>query len=244
MSLVNGPLPDAAELEQRTRARKNVTRLFLFAIVMFFVALSSAYIVSQGSADYWVDFRIPTAFYISTAIIVVSSLCIHLALTAIRKGAQRTTTLYLVATFVFGLAFTALQFKGWGELFAHNLGLSGKMVWAEGEYGTDFTFLRKGVPLVKEGDQYFLPDDVARAKPLNAEMEDQRNTASSYFYVLTVGHWLHLLGGMVLLAALIIKQGMGRYGPTNHTGVWQVTMYWHFLGALWIYLLLFIVAVH
>ena len=75
-------------------------------------------------------------------------------------------------------------------------------------------------------------------------IEDYQNTASSYFYILTVGHWVHLAGGLVVLMVLTFKALRGRYSPENHTGIWQGTMYWHFLGGLWVYLLLLIAFVH
>jgi cytochrome c oxidase subunit III len=233
-----------SEKDHKVRARKNVTYLLLFAIVMFFVALSSAYVVSQSNADYWVTFRIPQAFYYSTALIVLGSITVQLALGAARRGNRNALSLLLVATLLTGAAFTVFQMKGWKELFASNLAISGKLSWAKGEYGVDYSIARKGIMLEKVGEEFFLPADTQRAKPFNAEMEDYQNTASSYFYVLTIGHWLHLLGGLVAVIVLSIKAFLGRYTADEHTGVWQGAMYWHFLGGLWIYLLLFIAFVH
>ncbi|HNE80831.1 MAG TPA: hypothetical protein PKX39_09615, partial [Flavobacteriales bacterium] len=69
---MNSPAEDPIdEAAHRVRARRSLTYLFMVAIVMFFAALSSAYIVSRGSADYWVTFRMPVDFWYSTAIIVV-----------------------------------------------------------------------------------------------------------------------------------------------------------------------------
>jgi cytochrome c oxidase subunit III len=233
-----------SEKDFKVRARKNLTYLLLFAIVMFFVALSSAYVVSQSNSDYWVSFRIPQMFYYSTAVIVLGSITVQLALGAARRGDRQALSIFLVLTLLFGGAFTVFQWKGWSELLSNNLAISGKLSWSKGEYGVDYSIARKGIVLEKVGDQFFLPTDTQRAKPFNAEMEDYQNTASSYFYVLTVGHWLHLLGGLIAVIVLTIKGFLGRYTAENHTGVWQGTMYWHFLGGLWIYLLLFITFVH
>ncbi len=232
------------EKDQQVRARKNLTYLLLFAIVMFFVALSSAYVVSQSSTDYWVTFRIPKAFYISTAVILVSSVAIQLALANIRKGHTRASMAWILVTLFLGGAFTWNQRAGWSELMSRGYFLVSKVMGSQDQYGVDYSILRKGVVVLKEGDQFYLPSDMQRAKPLNAEMEDYKNTSSSYFYVITVGHWLHLAGGLIMLLVLSVKSVMGRYTADDHVGVWQGTLYWHFLGGLWVYLLLFLVFVH
>ena len=235
--------PDESAL--KTRARKNLTRLLLFAIVMFFAALSSAYIVSRSSVDYWVTFRLPTALWYSTAIIVVSSLSTHMALRAARQGNGRGIALWLVATLVLGMAFTAFQFKGWREMAARRMNLRvDKITMTEGVYGTDFSIARKGIPLERVDSLYYAADDPTHTTPLNADMADHWNASSGYFHVLTFGHWLHLAGGLLALLILTVKALLGRYTAQSHTGVWQGVVYWHFLTGVWIYLLLFIAAVH
>jgi cytochrome c oxidase subunit III len=62
--------------------------------------------------------------------------------------------------------------------------------------------------------------------------------------VLTVAHWAHLLIGLVVLLVLLLRAAQGRYSAMENTGIWQGTLYWHFLGGLWIYLLLFLSFVH
>jgi cytochrome c oxidase subunit 3 len=236
---------EATERDLKVRARQNLTYLLIFAIVMFFAALSSAYVVSKSSTDYWLSFRIPAAFYYSTAIIVASSLTVQMALITVRKGNGRGAALWLAITLALGIAFSYSQFSGWTELVARKMSLvTDKITMTKGVYGVDYTVARRGVTLDEVDGQFYLPTDLARAKPLNAEMADFWNAASGYFYVLTVGHWAHLLGGLLVLAILSIKTFMGRYNAAYHTGVWQGTIYWHFLGGLWVYLLLFLALVH
>ncbi len=233
-----------SEPDRKVRARKNLTYLLLFAIVMFFVALSSAYVVSKSSADYWVSFRIPVQFYRSTAVIIASSLTIQMALWLVRQGRARAASLWIAITLVFGLSFSFSQLSGWETLMSKGYFVVSKVMNGNGTYGTDFTIARKGVTVEFADGQYYLPTDTQHAKPLNAEMDDYQNTASAYFYVLTVGHWLHLLGGLLVLVILAVKSLMGRYSAANYTGIWQGAIYWHFLGGLWIYLLSFIAFVH
>lgn len=233
------------ERDNKVRARKNLTYLLLFAIVMFFAALSSAYVVSKSSTDYWLSFRVPKAFYYSTATILVSSLTVQMALMTVRKGNGRGAALWLTITLMLGVAFSFSQFSGWAELASRKMSLvTDKITMTQGVYGVDYTITRKGIPLVQVDGQFYLPDDAAHAKPLNAEMADFWNASSGYFYVLTVGHWIHLLGGLIMLLILSIRAFLRRYNAAYHTGVWQGAIYWHFLGGLWVYLLLFISLAH
>jgi cytochrome c oxidase subunit 3 len=60
--------------------------------------------------------------------------------------------------------------------------------------------------------------------------------SSSFFYVLTVLHALHLLGGIgALLYALNSLQGDDGPRPVNVLAA--ASLYWHFMAVLWIYLL-------
>lgn len=61
------------------------------------------------------------------------------------------------------------------------------------------------------------------------------NVSYSFFYVLTVAHALHLLGGLGGMVRVI--------GKLNHSHLRRSTLdatsrYWHFMGLLWLYLLL------
>lgn len=226
------------------RTRKMLTWFLVIAIVMFFAGLTSAYVVSMSSVEYWTHFSVPKAFYWSTTFIVFGSAALQLALMAARSGKGGMVTSMLVAALVFGIGFSWFQFQGWKELADRKLNLVSEVLLAQGTYGTDLTISRNGITLVKEGESYFLPDDVARAKPLNAEMEEQSNTASSYFHVLTRAHWAHVAGGLVALVVMIFMALRGRYTRDDHPGLWSGVIYWHFLGGLWIYLLLFLVFVH
>lgn len=61
------------------------------------------------------------------------------------------------------------------------------------------------------------------------------NPSSSFFYLLTATHGLHLLGGIVGLA-LVTVTTRKRLTPAGRTAVGVATIYWHFMDALWIYI--------
>lgn len=226
------------------RTRRMLTWFLIIAIVMFFAGLTSAYVVSMSSVEYWTHFSVPKAFYWSTTFIVLGSIVLQLALVSAKKGQARMITPMLAAALVLGVGFSWFQFQGWNELADRKLNLVSQVLLAKGTYGTDLTIARNGITLVKEGEFYYLPDDVQKVKPLNAEMEEQGNAASSYFHVLTRAHWAHVAGGLVALLVMITMALRGRYTQQDHVGLWSGVIYWHFLGGLWIYLLLFLVFVH
>jgi cytochrome c oxidase subunit 3 len=54
------------------------------------------------------------------------------------------------------------------------------------------------------------------------------------FYFLTGLHALHLIGGLVPLTVITVNAFYNRYSPVWHTPVRFSTMYWHFLGVVWL----------
>ena len=60
------------------------------------------------------------------------------------------------------------------------------------------------------------------------------NVSYSFFYVLTVAHALHLLGGLGGLTRVIAK--LNRSALRRST-LDATSRYWHFMGVLWVYLL-------
>jgi cytochrome c oxidase subunit 3 len=238
------PLDGPERRVRIVRAKKALTYLMMFSIVMLFAGLTSAYLVSKGSSNYWLNFKLPTAFWFSTGFILLSSLTIQVAYVQAKKDHRRAVAPWVMLTLALGLCFSVSQFKGWHALLDHGYALVSRLKSANGEYGTDYTIERRGVTLVKAGDLYYLPDDTGQAHPLNAEMDEYKNAASSYFYVLTYAHLAHVIGGLIALLVMSIKSLMGRYGKADHQGLWAGTVYWHFLAGLWIYLLLFLAYVH
>ena len=63
------------------------------------------------------------------------------------------------------------------------------------------------------------------------------NPGSAFFYVGTVSHAIHLLGGFMAMLYLNIRALRLQLGPGRRTAVDVTAIYWHFLGILWIYLL-------
>src|SRR5262249_49547388 len=65
------------------------------------------------------------------------------------------------------------------------------------------------------------------------------NPHSSFFYVLTGAHGVHLLGGMVALGAVTLRARQpDRKIGASRTALDVTALYWHFMDGLWIYLFL------
>jgi cytochrome c oxidase subunit III len=62
--------------------------------------------------------------------------------------------------------------------------------------------------------------------------------ALTSFFVLTMLHALHVVGGLIPMLIVTARAFAGRYSAQRHHGVHYCMMYWHFLGVVWIVLYL------
>ena len=70
------------------------------------------------------------------------------------------------------------------------------------------------------------------------------NVASSYLYVLTFAHLLHLIGGLIALIVVYAKSIQKKYSSENYNSLLIAVRFWHFLAILWVYLILFILFIN
>jgi cytochrome c oxidase subunit 3 len=68
----------------------------------------------------------------------------------------------------------------------------------------------------------------------------ESSITTTFLYIVTVVHLLHLAGGLIALFVIIFKQLKRKYNATETLGIELGAMYWHFLDFLWIYLFLFL----
>jgi cytochrome c oxidase subunit 3 len=62
------------------------------------------------------------------------------------------------------------------------------------------------------------------------------NPASSFFYIFTGAHGLHLIGGVCALF-YVARRNFARTQVTQAVAAEVVSYYWHFMDALWLFLL-------
>ncbi|GAB3835189.1 cytochrome c oxidase subunit 3 [Hymenobacter jeollabukensis] len=70
------------------------------------------------------------------------------------------------------------------------------------------------------------------------------NPAGSFVYVLTGVHGFHLVTGLIFLTILLVKAFRYKIHSRQMMAMTNGTIYWHFLGGLWLYLYLFLLLNH
>ncbi|TCP28165.1 cytochrome c oxidase subunit 3 [Tenacibaculum skagerrakense] len=126
--------------EAKRKSAKPMLWVSLISMVMFFAGLTSAYIVSAKRED-WVTFDLPQAFYISTILIVLSSVALFLSQVFLKKDDLQKSMLLLVATFILGLAFVWYQYVGFKELESLGLYFTGPQSTVSTSFVIGITFI-------------------------------------------------------------------------------------------------------
>jgi cytochrome c oxidase subunit 3 len=160
-------------------------RLTLVSVTVLFLALSSAYIFNRAELQ---PIATPRVLWLSTGLILASSLTIELARRALRRRAEGRFKFWISATMLLGLGFLGAQIMVWKRLVA-----SGFYV--------------------------------------------NKNHHSGYAYIFTGLHGAHLVGGLVALAYVMLRNISDWTAVRRRVSVDATALYWHFLDGLWIYLL-------
>jgi cytochrome c oxidase subunit 3 len=164
-------------------------------MTMMFAGLTSAYYISMSRED-WVSFDLPQSFYISTVLIVLSSLTMLLTNLSISKNKQNLSNILLTITLALGVGFVYMQFQGFDDLIGMGLYFTGT----------------------------------------------QSAVSSSFLYVITIAHMLHVFAGIIVLTYMVFKQWSGGYSEKDYFGLQLGGIFWHFVDLLWIYLFFFFYA--
>jgi len=119
---------EAVTLRQNYSSRIHPQKFALWtamaSIMMMFGAFTSAYIVRQAAGN-WLEFPLPNIFYLSTAIILISSITLHLSYRGFKAGKEKQYKVLLVLTFLLGISFIVSQYIGWQTLFASGIDMKG-----------------------------------------------------------------------------------------------------------------------
>jgi len=107
--------------------------LSIVAMIMIFASLTSAYVVSWGKGG-WLQFELPQMFYISTAIILISSITMNWTLSSAKKNNLTNVKIGALITLLLGVVFIICQFNAWGELVDQKVFFAGKSSSGSGSY--------------------------------------------------------------------------------------------------------------
>ncbi|WP_299666842.1 cytochrome c oxidase subunit 3 [uncultured Polaribacter sp.] len=108
----------------RKKAAKPMLWVGMISMVMFFAGLTSAYVISMERDD-WVTFDLPDAFYISTVLIVLSSITLILSKRFLKQDKRQLSLLLLVVTLFLGIGFVWQQYVGFNQLKSIGLFFTG-----------------------------------------------------------------------------------------------------------------------
>lgn len=119
------------------KPKKFILWLFMVSIVMVFAALTSGFIVRQAEGN-WIIYELPSELWISTLILILSSLTAHWSLKSAQKSNGLQTKLGLWVTLGLGLVFLSTQVWVWEILVQHD-------VYLVGNPGGSFLYVLMGV---------------------------------------------------------------------------------------------------
>jgi cytochrome c oxidase subunit III len=158
----------------------------IVAVLMFFMALASAFLVREGGAD-WLPVRIPALLWLNTIVLVTSSLTLEAARKRLAHADPGGFRKFWMVTTVLGVIFLIGQVVAWRVLVGQGIYLAS-------------------------------------------------NPASSFFYIFTGAHAVHLAGGVGALL-YVTKRNFSRAQVTQSVAAEVTSYYWHFMDALWLFLL-------
>ena len=81
----------------KKKSAKPMLWVSMISMVMFFAGLTSAYVISMRRDD-WVTFELPDAFYISTILIILSSITITISQKLLKKDKRELSIVFLLIT--------------------------------------------------------------------------------------------------------------------------------------------------
>ncbi|MDF0707490.1 cytochrome c oxidase subunit 3 [Flagellimonas okinawensis] len=111
--------------EKNRRAKKMMLWFGIVSLIMGFAGWTSAYIVSSKREDWVSDLELPSAFFISTAMIILSSIAYYMAKNFVAKGNQKMGTILLLVTLALGVTFISLQFVGFSQMLENGYYFTG-----------------------------------------------------------------------------------------------------------------------
>lgn len=115
---------DQQQQRKKIHPHKFTMWVAIGSIVMMFAGLTSAFIVKSNLVS-WKPIALPKVFYISTAVILISSITIQMALRSFKNREMSQYRLLICTTLILGAAFVVLQWTGFKELWAQQITFKG-----------------------------------------------------------------------------------------------------------------------
>lgn len=107
--------------------------LAIVAMCMIFGALTSAVMVRSGDPG-WIPFKLPNMFFISTAVIIASSLTMLIAYYSAKKDNFSGIKIGMMLTLILGIIFIACQFMAYDALLLQGIYFGGSTSHPAGSF--------------------------------------------------------------------------------------------------------------
>ncbi|HAN65174.1 MAG TPA: cytochrome oxidase subunit III [Chitinophagaceae bacterium] len=117
---------DIVSTQQRKKLHPHKFTLWvaLGSIIMMFAGLTSAYIVKSNQTN-WKPVSVPQIFWISTVVMVLSSLTLQMALRSFKQREMNKYRLLIGVTLLLGIAFVVCQWLGFQQLWRQQITFKG-----------------------------------------------------------------------------------------------------------------------
>jgi cytochrome c oxidase subunit 3 len=122
------------------KTKKSMLFWAMGSMFIFFSGFCSYYMVMNGNSN-WLVYELPNLFYISTAVIVMSSVTLMLAQQAVKKNSFNVVKLAILSTILLGVIFGIIQFKAWAYLIEQKIFFAGKNANISGSIVYVITFM-------------------------------------------------------------------------------------------------------
>lgn len=165
---------------------KFITWLFIITIIMLFASQTSAYLVRRAEGN-WVEFNIPTIFYYSTGVLIISSVFLQLAYLAAKKDNFGRLKAFITISFLTGVIFLIMQYFGWQDLQTQGVYLKGN---PSGSFFYILTGLH-GFHLITGLFVLLFSLRAAMSYKINAKALNQIEVSATYWHFLDI-LWVYL----------------------------------------------------
>ncbi len=242
-------------LKQQFDSAKLGMWIFLVTEVLFFGGLFCAYAVYRmNRPEVFVDghhFLDTPMGAINTAVLILSSLTMALAVRAAQLGQRGVLVGLLGVTLLCGGGFLVVKAFEYKQKWDHRLVPGQARIVhffsggqdEDGEdrpapqkaFEPDEEYVRQHLEEAGHGE---LTDDQLKARIANLR------TFMGIYFSLTALHALHVIIGLGVILWIFFGAIGGRYGPRNFTRVDLVGLYWHLVDLIWIYLFPLLYLIH
>ena len=193
--------------------------LLVGSLSILFVSTLVGFFIFRSNFGYAVSIHLPAGLWLATCVLLVSSVTMHWAVQAARHDQQKALQMGMALTLALGLAFLIIQGFNWFDLWRDVLANQSALANFHGPAASSDGGIPKGeAPLI------------------------EAHVLLVVFYVFTVLHALHVIGGIIPLTLTTVKARRHVYSSNYHPGVRYCAIYWHFLDAVWILIFITLLA--